>query len=121
MEFPGQGSDPSHSCDLCCSCSNAGSLTHCVRLGIEPVSWCCRDMDDPIEPQRELHSLASHCKGDNAQRTQLIILEQVLRGECGVERQFIDNKHGILEKVLAGPMRALEQKMPIIGVLCGAK
>ena len=28
MEFPGQGSDPSHSCNLCCGCSNTRSLTH---------------------------------------------------------------------------------------------
>ena len=26
MEFPGKGSDPSHSCDLCWNCSNAGSF-----------------------------------------------------------------------------------------------
>ena len=31
MEFPGQGSDLSYSCNLCCSCGNAGSLTHCVQ------------------------------------------------------------------------------------------
>ena len=28
MELPGQGSDPSHSSDLSCSCNNAVSLTH---------------------------------------------------------------------------------------------
>ena len=37
MEFPGQGSDLSHSCDLNHSCSNSGSLTHRARLRIEPV------------------------------------------------------------------------------------
>ena len=36
MEFPGQGSDPSHNCNLSHSCSNAGSLTHCARLRIKP-------------------------------------------------------------------------------------
>ena len=36
MEFPGQGSDPSHSCYLNCSFSNAGSLTHCAGLGSNP-------------------------------------------------------------------------------------
>ena len=30
MEFLGQGSDLSPSWDLSCSCSNTGSLTHCV-------------------------------------------------------------------------------------------
>ena len=35
MEFPGQGSDTSCSHDPSRSCSNAGSLTHCARLGIE--------------------------------------------------------------------------------------
>ena len=34
--FPGWGSDPSPSCDLRCSCSNAGSLTHCAGLWTEP-------------------------------------------------------------------------------------
>ena len=33
-KFLGQGSNLSHSCDLCHSCSNAGSGTHCARLGI---------------------------------------------------------------------------------------
>ena len=37
MEFPGQESDPSHSCDLSHS-SNAGSLTHWDGLGIKPAS-----------------------------------------------------------------------------------
>ena len=33
MEFPGEGSDPSHSCNLCHSCHNTGSLTHCPGWG----------------------------------------------------------------------------------------
>ena len=41
MEFPGQGSDLSH------SCSYTGSLTHCWgRPGIEPVTRACRDDAD---------------------------------------------------------------------------
>ena len=36
-KFPGQEWNPSHSCDLCHSCSNAKSLTHCARPGIEPT------------------------------------------------------------------------------------
>ena len=50
--FLGQGSDPSQSCNLCCC--NAGSLTHCAELGIEPASQCSRDTSDPIAPQQEL-------------------------------------------------------------------
>ena len=38
MEFPGQGSNPSCSCNLCYGYGNAGSLIHCTRSGIEPVS-----------------------------------------------------------------------------------
>lgn len=37
MEFPCQGPDPSHSCNLSHSCNNAGSLTHC-QVGIKPAS-----------------------------------------------------------------------------------
>ena len=33
-------SDPSYSCDLCHSCSNTRSLTHCAGLGLNPS--CCR-------------------------------------------------------------------------------
>ena len=29
-------------------------LTHCARLGIEPASWRCSDMADPLVRQREL-------------------------------------------------------------------
>ena len=36
-------------------------LTHCVQLGIEPVSQRCRDATNPIVPQRELPSEAFGC------------------------------------------------------------
>ena len=63
MEFPGQGSDPSHSCNLSCSCSNATSLTHRTRPGIEPVSQHSQDAAaDPAVPQQELrHSTILNC------------------------------------------------------------
>ena len=50
MEFPSQGSGPSYSCDLCCSCNNTQSF-NALYLGIKQVSWCCRDAADPIAPQ----------------------------------------------------------------------
>ena len=56
MELPGQGSDPSHSCELRQSSSNAGSLTHCAGLGIKPASRCSQDTADSIAPQQELRS-----------------------------------------------------------------
>ena len=36
-KFVGQGSNLSHSCDLCHSCGNAGLLAHCTGWGIEPA------------------------------------------------------------------------------------
>ena len=36
-KFPGQGLNQNHSCNLCHSCSNAGSLTHYGGPGIEPI------------------------------------------------------------------------------------
>ena len=48
-KFLDQGSNLSCICDLCHSCSIAGSLTHSTRLGIEPVM-----------PQRQARSLI-HC------------------------------------------------------------
>ena len=50
MEFPGQGSDPRGSCDLRHSCSNARSLTHSARLGVEPALLCshCTIAGTPI-------------------------------------------------------------------------
>ena len=47
MEFLGQGSDPSHSCNLC---SNEGSLTHYAGLGVEPASHCSQEAMDPVVP-----------------------------------------------------------------------
>ena len=38
MEFPVQGSDLSHSCNLSHCCGNAGSLTHCSGPGIKLAS-----------------------------------------------------------------------------------
>ena len=37
------------SCHLSCSCSNAGSLTHCAGLGIEPASQHSRDAIYSVE------------------------------------------------------------------------
>ena len=54
MEFPGQKSEWSHSCDLLHSCGDAGSLTHCAGPGIEPAFWSCKDMANPTAPQQEL-------------------------------------------------------------------
>ena len=54
MEFPGQGSDPSHSCNLRHSCGNTGSLTHCAEPRIKPVYWHCRDASDPVVVQQGL-------------------------------------------------------------------
>ena len=48
VEFPGQRSDLSLSCNLC------NPLAQCAGAGIEPVSWSCRDAADPIVQQWEL-------------------------------------------------------------------
>ena len=37
IEFLGQGSQRSRSCDLRCGCGTARSLTHCAGLRIEPA------------------------------------------------------------------------------------
>ena len=50
MEFPGQVSDQSHSCDLHHSCGNTGFLTHCARPGLQPVSQPSRDATASIVP-----------------------------------------------------------------------
>ena len=61
MESPGQGSDPS----LCCSCSNAMSLTYCAGQGIKPItSQHSRDAADLVAPQWELLSVATLCLYD---------------------------------------------------------
>lgn len=59
MEFPGQGSDPGHSCDPRCSysCSNAGPYNPLCLLGVEPVCWCCRDAAGPIVPSYAFYVL----------------------------------------------------------------
>ena len=54
MEFLGQGTDPSCSCNLSCSCGDPGSLTHRARLGIKPAFQCSQDSADPVVPQWEL-------------------------------------------------------------------
>ena len=43
----------SHRCDT-------GSRTHCAGPGIELVSQCSRDTDDPIAPHRELQKCRNH-------------------------------------------------------------
>ena len=51
MEFPGQGSDPSHIFDLRHRCGKSRSITHCSRPGIKPSSQGCRATTDPIASQ----------------------------------------------------------------------
>ena len=52
VEFPGQESDLSCSCNL--SRRNAGSLTHSCRARIEPASQGSQDVAHPIAPEQEL-------------------------------------------------------------------
>ena len=52
--------DLSHTHHLGCSCSNAGSLTHCAGLGIEPKSQLFQDTADPVVPQQEIHRLLKY-------------------------------------------------------------
>ena len=49
VEFPGEGSDPSHSCNLCYSCSNARSFNPLCQA---------RDQTCVLVPQRHY---GSHC------------------------------------------------------------
>ena len=59
MEFLGQVSDPSRSCNLSCTCGNAGSLTHCGGPGIEPETQCYQEAASPVVPQWELQGRPS--------------------------------------------------------------
>ena len=54
MELLGQGSDLSHSCNLCQAVATLDPLTHCAGPGIEPASWHYRDTADPTASQQEL-------------------------------------------------------------------
>ena len=63
MEFLRQETEPSHSCDLHCSCGNAGSLMHCVGPGIEPVSQHSRYTADPAVTQWELLNIFNFVLG----------------------------------------------------------
>ena len=47
--------DLSCSCNLCHSCGNARSLTHCSRPGITPVTQPSQDATDSIAPWQELY------------------------------------------------------------------
>lgn len=53
-EFLRQGLDLSHSCDLCCTCDNTGSLTHWAGPRIKLASQHSRDVANPVVLQREL-------------------------------------------------------------------
>ena len=54
MEFLGQKSDLSHSCNPSLSHDDAASLTHSAGPGMEPVSQHSQDTTNPIVQQREL-------------------------------------------------------------------
>ena len=50
MEFLGQGSDPSYSRNISCSCGNTRSSTLCARLGIQREPQRSQDAADPVVP-----------------------------------------------------------------------
>ena len=52
----GQASDPSCIHDLSCTCGTAGSLTHCDRLDVKPVTQHSQDAANPIVPEQELQT-----------------------------------------------------------------
>ena len=55
MEFPGQGSDPSHSWDLCQSCRNSGSFNPlCQGQGANLHPGPAEYAANPLVPQGEL-------------------------------------------------------------------
>ena len=60
---PGQGSNPSHRCNLRHSCSNAGPLTYFIEMGIEPAP-----------PQRQTGSL-THCTTVGTPQSLLTIVQ----------------------------------------------
>ena len=51
---PRQGSDPRCNLSLSHNCGNSRSLTHCVRLGIEPAFQSSHSTTNPIAPRQEL-------------------------------------------------------------------
>ena len=48
MEFPGQGLDPSCSCDVCCSCGHARSFNLEARDGIRVLALQCCHQSIPL-------------------------------------------------------------------------
>ena len=93
MDFPGQGSDLSHSCDLCHSCCNAESLTHCVQ------NWTkSQDEETPlIPPHHSRNSCISlykmkvyfrYCFFHNFKITYLISLHFQVFGSLSIVRDM---------------------------------
>ena len=64
VEFLGQESNLSRSCDLSCGCCSVGSLTHCAWPGIAPASQGSHNSADPaaVAAQWELQ-LCHFCPG----------------------------------------------------------
>ena len=53
MEVPGQGSDPSHSCDPHHSGGQGRSFARCARSRVKPACRCSREATLPAAPRRE--------------------------------------------------------------------
>ena len=56
-------------------------LTNCTELGIEPVSWCCRDAADPIVPQQELFKSLLY----------ILYMGTILSLSCGFFLHFLED------------------------------
>ena len=55
-EFQGQGQIQATLVTYNRAVSRPDPLTHCAWLGIEPVSWCCREASSPVGSQQGLQS-----------------------------------------------------------------
>ena len=105
MEFPGQGSDLSHSCDLSCSCSNAKSLTDCTALGIEPRVPGSQDTTHPLASQQELLGVLLCCSELRIWQLSLQDLGHY-RGTGSNPCQGTFTRHGHRKKKGLGPLES---------------
>ena len=70
---PSQGSNPHHSCSLCHSCGNTGSLTRCTRREIPRISFLCLYRFSQNQGQDDSREGLSVCTRVEADKSQVML------------------------------------------------
>ena len=87
-DFPGQGSDPSWNYNLCCSCGNTRSLTHCQDRGSNLSPGTAETLPVPMCHSGNSNQLYLKSSGKHVWKTDSIFLKMIWAQTNSISRKW---------------------------------